>query len=107
MLSTFDYDFSELTGLLECVAPFVDASCNHDTACLVDCTDQSCAMCNGSAATSQCQNQVRSGQCSSYYQGAQCIGPAFFGPGSFCNPSQYQGNFGNWLQGVGKYYCAQ
>jgi hypothetical protein len=106
-LSSFDYNFGELTGLFECVAPFVDSSCNHDTACIVDCTDQSCAMCKGAGATGQCQSTVRNGQCSSYYQGAQCIGMAFFGQGNFCNPNTYQGNFGNWLAGVGKYYCAQ
>jgi hypothetical protein len=106
-LSTFDYDFFELTGLFACLAPFVDASCNHDTACVVDCTDQSCAMCSGPAAISQCQNQVRGGQCASYYQGAQCLGTALFGQGSFCNPNRYQDDFGSWLAGVGKYYCAQ
>jgi hypothetical protein len=106
-LGTFDYNFQELTGLFECVAPFVDATCNHDTACIVDCTDSSCAQCPGAGATAQCQNQVRTGQCSGYYQGAQCIAQAFAGPGAFCNPNQYQGNVGSWMAGVGKYYCGQ
>jgi hypothetical protein len=40
-----------------------------------------------------------------YYAQAQCIGPALFGAGSFCNPQNYGGNYGAWLQGVGGHYC--
>jgi hypothetical protein len=105
-LTPFDYDFSELTGLTTCAAPFTDATCNHITACLVDCTDKSCAMCNGAGALSDCQNEVPNTVCESYYDGAQCIDNAFFGPGSFCNPNEGTGEFGDWLLPVGQYYCA-
>ena len=97
-LAPFDYDFSELQGLTTCVAPFTDATCNHITACLVDCTDKSCAMCANPGALQQCQNQVPNSVCSElYYQDAQCIQNAFFGPGFFCNPGQGSGFFGDWL----------
>ena len=104
-LTPFDYDFSELTGLTTCAAPFTDATCNHITACLVDCTDKSCAMCADPGALQQCQNQVPNSVCSSYYQDAQCIDNAFFGAGSFCDPNQGTGQFGDWLMPVGQYYC--
>jgi hypothetical protein len=106
-LSAFDYDFSELTGLTTCVAPFADASCNHITGCLVDCTDKSCAGCSGAGALQTCRNDVPNTVCSTYYQGAQCIESAFLGPGSFCNPGQGSGLFGDWLTQVGQYYCGQ
>jgi hypothetical protein len=104
-LTPFDYDFSELTGITTCVAPFTDATCNHITACLVDCTDKACAQCVDSGALTACQNQVPNSVCSSYYLDAQCIDNAFFGPGSFCSPNQGTGLFGDWLQPVGQYYC--
>lgn len=104
-LTPFDYDFSELTGLTTCVAPFTDATCNHITACLVDCTDKSCAMCVDPGALTACQNDVPNTVCSTYYDGAQCIDNAFFGQGSFCDPNQGSGLFGDWLQPVGQYYC--
>ena len=105
-LAPFDYDFSELQGLTTCVAPFTDATCNHITACLVDCTDKSCAQCVDSGALQQCQNQVPNSVCSSYYQDAQCIQSAFFGQGFFCDPGQGSGFFGDWLLQVGQNYCA-
>jgi len=104
-LSAFDYDFSELTGLTTCAAPFVDAACNHVTACIVDCTDTACAKCGDPGALQQCQATVPNGVCSPYYQGAQCIQQAFFGPGAFCDPNQGTGLFGDWLQTVGANYC--
>jgi len=104
-LTPFDYDFSELTGLTTCVAPFTDATCNHITACLVDCTDKACAQCVDSGALQACQADVPNTVCSSYYNGAQCIDNAFFGQGSFCDPNQGTGLFGDWLLPVGQYYC--
>jgi hypothetical protein len=104
-LTPFDYDFSELTGLTTCVAPFADPACNHITGCLVDCTDKSCAACADSGSLSTCQNEVPNTICSEYYNGAQCIQNAFIGAGSFCNPQT--GLFGDWLGQVGQYYCAQ
>ncbi|MGH7296925.1 MAG: hypothetical protein ACRELB_18440 [Polyangiaceae bacterium] len=104
-LGAFDYDFSELTGLTTCVAPFADPACNHITGCLVDCTDQACAGCTDSGSLTACQNEVPNTTCATYYNGAQCINSAFFGPGSFCNPQT--GLFGDWLAQVGQFYCAQ
>jgi hypothetical protein len=106
-LSAFDFDFSQLTGLTTCVAPFVDASCNHITGCLVDCTDQSCAQCVDQGALELCQNEVPTTVCASYYNDAQCIESAFVGQGSFCDPNQGSGFFGDWLVQVGQFYCAQ
>ena len=58
-----------------------------------------------------CDNSVRQGQCSSSFQASSCIASAFGGPtggaGAFCNPFNYGGNFGRWLQGVGGHYCLQ
>src|SRR5262249_34364992 len=59
-LSQFDFDFTELTGLTRCVAPFVDAACNHVTACVVDCTNTSCGKCVDSAAQQTCEQAVPS-----------------------------------------------
>jgi hypothetical protein len=106
-LAPFDYDFQELTGLTTCAAPFADAACNHTTACLVDCTDSACAKCADSGARQACEAAVPNGVCAQYYQAAQCIGQAFVGPGSFCDPNQGTGQFGDWLSAVGQHYCAQ
>ncbi|HEY1691774.1 MAG TPA: hypothetical protein VGG39_06415 [Polyangiaceae bacterium] len=106
-LTQFDYDFSELTGLTTCAAPFVDAACNHITACLVDCTDKSCANCVDTGALQDCQVQVPQSVCASYYDGAACIDNSFFGSGSFCDPNQGTGLFGDWLVQVGGFYCGQ
>lgn len=105
-LSPFDYDFMELTGIYDCVAPYVGAQCNHSTACVNDCVTKSCAQCSMQAMP-QCQTQVKqqNGQCLPYVQQTQCIGPALFGPAAFCSPQQYFGNYGAWLQGVGNHYC--
>ncbi|HEY3817437.1 MAG TPA: hypothetical protein VGL81_09715 [Polyangiaceae bacterium] len=104
-LTPFDYDFSELTGLTTCAAPFTDPTCNHITACLVDCTDKACAQCVDPGALADCQEGVPNTVCASYYNDAQCIDDAFFGPGSFCDPDEGTGQFGDWLLPVGQYYC--
>jgi hypothetical protein len=103
-LTTFDADFQELNGIFECVAPFVSPACDHATGCVRDCETQSCAMCDA-ASVAQCQTDARNGQCQQYFQGAQCVVQSLFGSASFCNPNNYQGNFGAWLQGVGGHYC--
>jgi hypothetical protein len=103
-LSTFDFDFNELTGILECASPFVSPSCDHTLGCINDCETKSCDQCPA-GAVQQCENQVRNSQCGQYFQGAQCAFGALFGPASFCNPNNYQGNVGRWLQGVGGHYC--
>jgi hypothetical protein len=103
-LSTFDYDFQEVVGLFECVSPFVSATCDHELGCGLDCEKQSCAQCLPADA-SQCQTDARNGQCRPYFQQSQCAVQSFFGPGAFCNPNNYGGNVGAWLQGVGGHYC--
>jgi hypothetical protein len=106
-LSNFDYDFNQLTGLFTCIAPFVDMTCNHNTACDNDCTTQSCDQCPDQQTQDMCINQVQNnnGQCSSYFMASGCVIPAFVGQGSFCQPQMYNNNFGRWLQGVGQFYC--
>jgi len=108
-LLPFDFGFGELTGLFNCAAPYVRgvppataATCNHDTGCVTDCTTQSCSLCDPSAVT-QCESQVRQGQCMSFLQsvGADCD----FSGANVCNPQNYGGNFGQWLQGVGANFC--
>jgi hypothetical protein len=106
-LSLFDVDFTELTGVFTCAAPFVDATCNHATACAADCGNQSCSMCPDPAAADQCRSSVATAQCQVYVQPAQCVGAALMGPALFCNPSQYSNVFGAWLEGVGQHYCLQ
>lgn len=107
-LAPFDAPFAEGSGLFACVAPFVAPDCNHDTGCVVDCRTQSCAQCPA-GATTQCENSVSSqnGQCRTYIDQSSCTFAAFGASGAFCNPANYGGNFGRWLQGVGGHYCLQ
>jgi hypothetical protein len=104
-LEPFDASFQDAVGLFSCLAPFVSASCDHSTGCASDCIDTSCSQCLTQADSDQCRNDVRNGQCGTYFQQSQCVAQALFGPGAFCNPQNYQGNFGQWLQGVGGHYC--
>lgn len=103
-LTPFEFDLQVGTGIFNCVSPFVASTCNHDTGCISDCLTTSCEQCPQNALQ-QCEIQVAQGQCQSYIQGASCIGNALFGSGSFCNPQQYQGDYGAWLAGVGAHYC--
>jgi hypothetical protein len=108
-LQTFDYDFSQGTGILACAAPYLDTMCNHEAACLNDCATQSCSGCPDDPSTASCENQVgsASGQCSAYSQGVACVAKAVLagGPGAVCNPAAYPSGFGAWLQAVGGQYC--
>jgi hypothetical protein len=103
-LQPFDVPFNDATGIFACVAPFVDAQCDHETGCAIDCQTVSCEQCPP-GGFAQCRNDVRQNQCGTYFQQSQCIGQALFGAGAFCNPGNYQGNFGGWLQGVGGHFC--
>jgi len=85
----------------------VDATCNHNSACIVDCVAQSCYACVDSDSTAQCEAQVQSATCSAYFMADQCVTQAFTGAGALCNPATYQGNFGAWLGAVGAQYCGQ
>jgi hypothetical protein len=103
-LSPFDVAFTQLSGILRCAAPFVDASCNHTTGCILDCEAASCSQCP-TTDVQTCQSNVLTNQCSSFVNGAGCVAPTLFaGAAAFCNPSNYA-NFGRWLQGVGGHFC--
>lgn len=106
-LAPFDFPLQQLTGIYDCVSPYVSAACNHATACVGDCTTQSCTQCPNPQAQQQCVTAVQqfNGQCFGYVQQTQCIAQALFGQAAFCSPQQYFGNYGNWLQGVGQHYC--
>jgi hypothetical protein len=104
-LQPFDVDFVAQSGIRACVAPFVDATCNHNSACIADCTAESCYGCSDPTTTTQCETQAQSGTCATYTQADQCVSTALAGPGSVCNPVTYQGSFGAWLQAVGTKYC--
>jgi hypothetical protein len=100
-LSPFDYDFTAVTGIFNCVSPFVSATCNHNTGCVGDCVAQSCGGCSQQNKAS-CETQVRGqgGQCLSYLQSAGvCVGQALFNnkAAQFCSPQSYAGNYGNLL----------
>lgn len=104
-LAPFDYPFQEATGIYNCVAPYVGAQCDHATGCATQCQDTSCAQCPANS-TSSCRTSVRQGgQCQTYFQQTQCVINGLFGQGQFCSPQTYQGNYGNWLAGVGAHYC--
>jgi hypothetical protein len=108
-LQPFDVAFQDQTGLATCVAPFVSATCNQDTACTSDCTVSSCSSCPDQMTYDQCRAAVdaSTGQCATWSNPAtQCEQQAYSAAGSFCDPSKYS-NFGTWLQGVGKYYCGK
>jgi hypothetical protein len=104
-LTPFDEPFNQLRGLYRCAAPFVSATCNHNTGCAVDCQDTSCTQCPA-ASEDQCRNQVNggAGQCNTYVQKTTCVAPEL-GPGDLCSPATYGGNFGAWLRGVGDHFC--
>jgi hypothetical protein len=105
-LKPFDYGFLEAIGIYNCVAPFVSSQCNHNTGCVRDCVTKSCEQCPAQSVA-QCETTVRlgGGQCQPYVQQTTCIAQALQGPGSFCSPASYFGNYGQWLQGVGNRYC--
>lgn len=106
-LSPFEYDLTAGTGIYNCVAPYVNAQCDHNTGCVADCVSTSCGQCPSNTQAS-CETQVRGfgGQCQKYIQQTGCVIQALFnGPGQFCSPQQYFGNYGSWLAGVGQHYC--
>jgi hypothetical protein len=105
-LQTFAFDFVEQAGIRACVAPLVDATCNRNSACILDCVAQSCSNCPDTTSTTRCHTQVPSGTCSTFYASDQCVSQALGGIASVCNPSTYQGKFGDWLGSVGSKYCS-
>jgi hypothetical protein len=110
-LAPFEHDFnaSDNAAVFNCVSPFVSPQCNHSTGCETDCESQSCAMCAPGDVTA-CENNVQgaAGQCAAYQNGSQCIGMALGGAGSACypfSPAYNFGDFGLFLQGMGKLFC--
>ncbi len=97
--------FACLTNLSveSCVAPYVDAACNHDTACLDDCTQEACFGCISEASGSQCSDDVLAGVCSAYAAGNDCYNEALKGAAAICNDA----NDGAWYQALGAQYCAE
>jgi hypothetical protein len=92
-----------------CVAPYVDATCNHNSACIADCLTEVCLDCvadlpDGGDA---CVAQAQSGTCASYLALDSCVTDALSGPAAFCDPATYSGNFGAWLLAVGTHYCGE
>lgn len=102
-LSPFRYTFASQRGLVNCLSPFVSASCNRTVGCAFDCEDRSCEAC-APVATGACRQNVRQDQCGAYFAGASCLAGAVFGAGSFCNPQAYNG-YGEWLREVGRQFC--
>ena len=103
-LTPFDEPFQQLRGIYRCAASFVDAACNRNTGCAVDCQDTSCNQC-AAASSTQCRNQVNggAGQCNPFVQQTTCVLPQV-GPGDLCSPGTYI-NFGGWLRAVGDHFC--
>jgi hypothetical protein len=108
-LSAFDYDFTELQGLLACVAPFVGTSCNHESACVVDCANAVCSRCPDPATALQCETQelTAGGSCASYAGSTViCVGMGTLVNAPFCSPNA-QGQFGTWIETVGSQFCGK
>jgi hypothetical protein len=104
-LQQFDYDLTEVQGVLACITPFItDPSCQNSIACLDQCETVSCAMC-GSGGTEACESSVEQGQCSTWTNEVQCTFPAFEGAGAVCDPNNAS-SFGSWLEQVGQMDCA-
>ncbi|MEZ4227823.1 MAG: hypothetical protein R3B89_01585 [Polyangiaceae bacterium] len=88
-----------------CLAPFLSASCNHNLTCAAQCDAAACGQC-GATDEDACGNQVfgSGGDCEDYLIGLYCNQAALGGPAAFC---QFNGDVGDWLLGVGNYFCAQ
>lgn len=104
-LQPFSYDFVDGIGIRLCVEPFVDAACNHNSACVVECVNEACYICPDTPSAVLCAAQVQSGACAPYYQADVCVTTALNGAGAVCNPATYQQSFSAWFQAVGAKYC--
>ncbi|MGD0676447.1 MAG: hypothetical protein ABSC94_13590 [Polyangiaceae bacterium] len=105
-LEPFEYDFIQQSGVSACLAPFLDASCNHENACMTDCVTESCFDCIDVPSSEACDLQVQTGTCATYFQGDACITQALNGAAIACNSAAYA-NFGAWFGAVGALYCGQ
>ena len=104
-LQQFSYEFSDEIGIRLCAQPFVDAACNHNSACLLDCVREACYECPDTPSTVLCGMQVLSGPCAAYAQDDTCLSGVLAGAGALCNPATYRQSFGAWLEAVGAKYC--
>jgi hypothetical protein len=104
-LAPFFWDFTQVTGLVACAAPYLDATCAPQAGCYGSCMQSVCPSCATQAAESQCLMTAASGACATYSAGNTCLGTALAGPASMCNPATYQNNYGAWLAAVGAQYC--
>jgi hypothetical protein len=102
-LQPFDVPFASGAGIYLCSAPFLDASCNEDTGCYIDCETRSCVGC-AAGEVAPCETDQQTANWATYTNGLTCVRAAFGGSGALCNPSGYA-NFGAWLGAVGAYYC--
>jgi len=104
-LAPFDVSFNDATGILLCIAPFVDSTCDRAMGCFADCQTKSCAGCTDASSRAQCENDVQNNQCSSFAAALDCVAQSLFGgAATFCDPQNYP-TFGGWLQGVGGHFC--
>ena len=107
-LTSFRFDLNDKRGVYACVAPFVNAACDTQTACEDACESISCDKC-ASGTESACLASVNGGQCNAFLTASEaCTDSALNNQqtGAFCNPNTYGDDFGAWLQGVGQHYCA-
>ncbi len=104
-LQAFSYDFVDGTGIRLCVEPFVDAACNHNSACVLECVREACYDCPDTPSTILCATQVQSAACAPYYEADVCVTTALNGAGAVCNPATYAQNYSAWFQAVGATYC--
>ena len=94
-----------LAAIRLCAAPFVDAACNHNSGCIVDCLTEACFGCY--SEPDACEASAQAGTCATYFAADACVAQALAGPAAFCNPDTYHGNYGLWLQAVATSYCGE
>jgi hypothetical protein len=93
------------TAYARCLAAFLTQDCNHSLTCAMYCSNTACGQCSG-AQQESCQDQQFSsgGQCQPWVNGYFCAQAAISGPGAFC---EFLGDAGQWIAGVGAYYCGK
>ena len=97
--------FAGDSAFARCLVPFLTADCNHDLTCATSCGNAACGNCSAGQQDS-CQEQVfaGSGTCNAWVNGYFCAQAAISGPAAFC---EFGGDVGQWISGVGAYYCGQ
>lgn len=89
-----------------CLAPYLDAACNHALSCAVDCSGAVCSACSSAASQSACEEDLYAtgGECQRYLGGYYCAQAAIDGPASFCTFAQGE-DVGEWFLRVATRYC--